>query len=147
MIERHLRRVDPSLSGLALRRAVQEAFDSYTRYYIESFRLPTLDARARWSVGSAPTGTPSTSSPAWKRGNGVILALPHLGGWVWAGRWMTDQGHPLTVVVEPLQATGVVRVVRRSPQQVGHERGSARPDAGGIVLKALRDNHVVCLLW
>ena len=40
MIERHLRRVDPTLRGLALRRAVQEAFDSYARYWIESFRLP-----------------------------------------------------------------------------------------------------------
>ena len=37
-----------------------------------------------------------------KKGNGVILALPHLGGWEWAGRWLTDQGLPITVVVEPL---------------------------------------------
>ncbi len=42
MVERHLRRANPALEGLALRRAVQEAFDSYARYWIESFRLPSL---------------------------------------------------------------------------------------------------------
>ena len=36
------------------------------------------------------------------KGNGVILALPHLGGWEWAGRWVTDQGLKMTVVVEAL---------------------------------------------
>ena len=40
MIERHLRRADPTLRGLRLRRAIQEAFDSYARYWLESFRLP-----------------------------------------------------------------------------------------------------------
>ena len=45
MIARHLRRADPTLGGLRLRRAVQEAFDFYARYWIESFRLPHLSAR------------------------------------------------------------------------------------------------------
>ena len=25
------------------------------------------------------------------KGNGVILALPHLGGWEWAGRWLAEK--------------------------------------------------------
>ena len=45
MIERHLQRVDPTLRGLRLRRAVQESFDSYARYWIESFRLPAMSKR------------------------------------------------------------------------------------------------------
>ena len=32
MIERHLQRVNPALKGFALRQAVQESFQSYTRY-------------------------------------------------------------------------------------------------------------------
>jgi len=44
-IERQLRRVDPTLEGWRLRRAVQDAFDSYARYWIETFRLPTLPAK------------------------------------------------------------------------------------------------------
>src|SRR5262245_38302868 len=46
MITRHLRRADPTLRGTRLRRAVQEAFDSYARYWLESFRLPYLTAEA-----------------------------------------------------------------------------------------------------
>ena len=45
IVERHMRRVDPSLHGWALRQAVQGAFDSYTRYWIDCLRLPSLPAR------------------------------------------------------------------------------------------------------
>ncbi|HEY7626534.1 MAG TPA: hypothetical protein VH761_05680, partial [Ilumatobacteraceae bacterium] len=42
VIARHLQRVNPQLHGHALRVAVQQAFDYYAQYYIESFRLPAL---------------------------------------------------------------------------------------------------------
>ena len=37
MVERHLRRVNPAIRGNAMRVAVQQAFDYYARYYVESF--------------------------------------------------------------------------------------------------------------
>ena len=40
-------------------------------------------------------------------GRGLILALPHLGGWEWAGAGLTDQGHPVTVIVEQLHPPGL----------------------------------------
>jgi len=42
IIQRHLQRVDPTLTGAILRRASQKSFDSYMRYYVESFQLPQL---------------------------------------------------------------------------------------------------------
>jgi KDO2-lipid IV(A) lauroyltransferase len=42
IIERHIRRVRPDYDKRQLRAAVQGAFDSYARYYVESFRLPGL---------------------------------------------------------------------------------------------------------
>ena len=42
MVMRHLQRVDPSLTGKQLQEATQQAFVSYTRYYLETFRLPSL---------------------------------------------------------------------------------------------------------
>src|SRR5205823_12068073 len=40
-VERNLRRVyGPHFGGLALRRAVDATFESYARYWAESFRLP-----------------------------------------------------------------------------------------------------------
>ena len=40
IIERHIRRVRPDYSEAQVRKAMQGAFDSYSRYYVESFRLP-----------------------------------------------------------------------------------------------------------
>ena len=101
MIERHLQRVNPALRGASLRVAVQQAFDSYAKYYVESFRLPTMSRQAVERPFSLEGFDHVTDSVA--AGNGTIFALPHLGGWEWAGRWMTDQGHRHTVVVEALQ--------------------------------------------
>jgi lauroyl/myristoyl acyltransferase len=145
MVERHLTRVDPSLSGMALRRAVQDAFDSYTRYYIESFRLPTLSTRAV-ARGFRTDGYDPHILQGLERGKGVILALPHLGGWEWAGRWMTDQGHKLTVVVEALEPPELFEWFVDLRQKLGMTVVPLGPEAGSTVLKALRDNEVVCLL-
>jgi KDO2-lipid IV(A) lauroyltransferase len=145
MVERHLTRVDPSLKGTALRRAVQDAFDSYTRYYIESFRLPTLSTRAV-ARGFRTDGYDPHILEGLERGKGVILALPHLGGWEWAGRWMTDQGHKLTVVVEALEPPELFEWFVDLRQKLGMNVVPLGPEAGSTVLKALRDNEVVCLL-
>ena len=45
-------------------------------------------------------------------GKGVILALPHLGGWEWAAAWMAAQGHHMLAVVEPLAAARTAGLVR-----------------------------------
>lgn len=144
MIERHLRRANPALSGVSLRVAVQQAFDSYARYYVESFRLPSLSARTvdrSFSVeGFEHIDT------ALAAGKGVIFALPHLGGWEWAGRWMTDKGYRLTVVVEALQPPELFEWFAALRRSLGMTVVPTGPAAGGAVLQALRENQVVCLL-
>jgi KDO2-lipid IV(A) lauroyltransferase len=144
MIERHLRRVDPTLRGLRLRRAVQEAFDSYARYWLESFRLPNL------SVATVERGFDVEGYQhivdALDEGNGVILVLPHLGGWEWAGRWIVDQGHQITVVVEQIEPPELFEWFVDLRSKLGMQVVALGPDAGKTVMRALRDNHVVCLL-
>lgn len=144
MIERHLHRVDPSLSGLRMRVAVQQSFNSYARYYAESFRLPTM-SRATVQRGFRIDGWDRVTS-ALDAGTGAILALPHLGGWEWAGRWMTDQGFPLSVVVESIEPVELFDWFASLRRQLGmtiipHGRG-----AGAAVLQALKRNEAVCLL-
>jgi len=144
MIERHLRRADPTLRGLRLRRAVQEAFDSYARYWLESFRLPSL------SVETVERGFDVDGYEhivdALAAGNGVILVLPHLGGWEWAGRWIVDQGHQITVVVEQIDPPELFDWFVELRSGLGMQVVALGPDAGKTVMRALRDNHVVCLL-
>jgi phosphatidylinositol dimannoside acyltransferase len=145
MIERQLRRVDPTLEGWRLRRAVQDAFDSYARYWIETFRLPTLPAKVV-SDGFTEEGYTAHIEGGLAAGRGVILALPHLGGWEWAGRWLTDVGHRVTVIVEQLDPPELFDWFVRLRRDLGMTVVPLGPGAGRAVLKALADNEVVCLL-
>lgn len=145
MIERHLRRVDPSLRGWRLRQAVQDAFDSYARYWIESFRLPTLPARIV-DAGFEIDGFLPHIVGGLERGRGVILALPHVGGWEWAGRWLVDRGHRVTAIVEHVDPPELFDWFVRLRNQLGMSIVPLGPDAGRAVLRALADNEIVCLL-
>lgn len=144
MIERHIKRVNPALGGASLRVAVGQAFDSYARYYVESFRLPSLSKRVvdrSFSVDGFHHIT-----DALELGKGCIFALPHLGGWEWAGRWMTDQGYKLTVVVEALEPPELFEWFADLRQELGMTVVPTGPNAGTAVTKALRENQIVCLL-
>jgi KDO2-lipid IV(A) lauroyltransferase len=144
MIERHLRRVDPTLRGLRLRTASRAAFDYYARYWIESFRLPTLSRRvvdASWEVGGYEHVTDALSL-----GRGAVVALPHLGGWEWAGRWIADQGHPITVVVERIEPPELFEWFVDLRSQLGMTVVPLGPDAAPAIATALKNNHIVCLL-
>jgi len=144
MIERHLRRVDPTLRGVRLRRASQQAFDFYARYWIESFQLPTMSRRAV-ERGFSEDGYPQILE-ALRAGQGAILTLPHLGGWEWAGRWIADRGHQITVVVERLDPPELFDWFVDLRSKLGMNVVPLGPSAGSDVLAALRANHVVCLL-
>jgi KDO2-lipid IV(A) lauroyltransferase len=144
MIQRHLRRVNPKVSSAVLRVQTQGAFDSYARYYVESFKLPTMSKRSV-ERGFTKEGYQHIVDGL-AAGNGVILALPHLGGWEWAGRWMTDQGHRLTVVVEPLEPPELFQWFVDLRQSLGMTVVPLGDGAATAVMKALKANEVVCLL-
>lgn len=141
----NLRRIDPSLEGFALRRATTEAFDSYARYWIESFRLPHL-AAGEVERGLSTRGYWEYVLPGLEAGQGVILALPHLGGWEWAGRWLADRGHRVTAVVERIEPPELFDWFVKLRSDLGMNIVAADASAGTEVLAALKRNEVVCLL-
>jgi len=144
MVERHLQRVDPSLKGSHLKKATQQAFQSYTRYYLETFRLASLSQNAI-NVAHTVEGFEHIERSA-SLGKGTILALPHMGGWEWAGRWLIDQGYQLTAVVERLENTPLFEWFVDLRSRFG-VNVIALDDAAGIsVGNALRANEVVSLL-
>ena len=145
MVDRHMERVVPRASASERRRLVQAVFDNYTRYYLESFRLPivTVEEVRR---GMTIEGFDEHLKPALAAGKGAIVALPHLGGWEWAGRWMTDQGQAMTVVVEPLQPVELFEWFVDLRRRFGMTVVPLGPEAGPAVLRALNANEIVCLL-
>ena len=144
IIERHLQRVNPKLRGASLRVAAQQSFDSYAHYYMESFRLPSLSKRTvarNFTVDGFEHITDALAL-----GNGCIFALPHLGGWEWAGRWMTDHGYKLTVVVEALEPPELFQWFADLRKDLGMTVIPTGPKAGTEVMAALKRNEIVCLL-
>ena len=144
MVMRHLQRVDPNLSGKRLDVATQQAFVSYTRYYLETFRLTSL-SKQQIAQGHHVEGFEHIQDSAAK-GKGTILALPHMGGWEWSGRWLIDQGYQLTAVVERLENTELFEWFVELRSRYGVNVIALTDDAGVAVGKALQDNHVVSLL-
>ncbi len=145
LVERHLQRAyGVPLGPRELRRAGWRAFESYARYWIESFRLPVLTGReiddGMWAEGLEHLDA------ALSAGNGAILALPHLGGWDFGGAWLVRRGYPLTVVVEPLEPPELLAWFTRLRVRMGLEVIPLGPRAGSAVLHALRANRVVALL-
>ena len=144
-VERNLRRVDPSLSGAALARKVRETFESYARYYEESFRLPGTSA-AELDAGFTHEGYEHLSA-ALERGNGAIMAMPHLGGWEWSGFWLTQvKGYPVTAVVERLDPPELFDWFVGLRRSFGFEIVALGPDAGIATTRALKANHTLALL-
>ena len=128
-----------------LRRATAAAFSSYARYWLESFRLPALSELTLDRGIDVPAY--HHVEEALERGNGVILALPHLGGWEWAGFWMATVNRlPITVVVEPLDPPALFEWFVRFRERLGMRVVPLGPSAGREVLGALRRNEIVCLL-
>ena len=148
-VERNLRRVHgEDFGGFAMRRAVNATFESYARYYIDSFRLPGTSPAAieagiivdGWDkVDRALDDNPE--------GTGIILALPHLGGWEWAGFWVTAcRGRKLTVVVESLEPPDLYEWFVELREAFGMHVVPLGPGVASAVLAALRAGHIVCLL-
>ncbi len=145
MLARHLRRAQPGLDGQAPTRAVGRGFESYARYYVESFRLPEVPAEDLAAGIDVPDY--HHVSTALEQGNGVILALPHLGGWEWAGFWLTSVNKvPVTVVVEALEPPELFDWFASLRSAFGMNVVLADASAGSQVAAALGRNEVVCLL-
>ena len=101
MVERNLRRVRPEaydgpLGQARLHRDVQRVFDSYSRYWVDLLRLPHL-SEDQVVRGFRGTGMDQIGDSI-DRGIGPILALPHLGGWEWAARWLSITGYQVAAV-------------------------------------------------
>lgn len=145
MVERHLARALPEASAAHRRELAQQAFGSYARYWLESFRLPSV-SDADVARGHDVQGYHHIDA-ALELGRGVILALPHLGGWEWSAFWLSRVKHVrVTAVVEPLSPPALFEWFVELRRSLDMNLVALGPGAGKQVLAALRRNDVVCLL-
>lgn len=148
MAERHQRRV-ATATGLtgdaALRRAVGSVFGSYGRYWFELFRLPS-ESPQRIAEHIRVDGFEHVEA-ALAQGQGVIFALPHLGGWEYAGAWLAavHSQTPLAVV-EPVEPPELFRWFARQRRAMGMEVVPLGDGTASLLVRALGENRVVALV-
>jgi KDO2-lipid IV(A) lauroyltransferase len=97
----NLARVRPDVTGATLDALTLDAVRSYLRYWCESFRLPS------WPVDDLVRRSRTVDEhhlrDAYAEGHGVVVALPHMANWDWAGAWACATGMPLVTVAERLK--------------------------------------------
>ena len=93
--------VRPGLDDAALDELTRDGVRSYLRYWCESFRLPS------WPIDDVVRRCHTVDEhlvrDAYAEGRGVVVPLPHMANWDWAGAWTCATGMPLATVAERLQ--------------------------------------------
>ena len=145
LVRRNLRRVlGPGASDAEVERAVREAFDSYARYWVESSRVASL--RADEIEGCFAIEGFERFRQEMGRGRGVVIALPHVGSWEIGGRWLAQQGYPMTTVGELLEPPELFDWFTAQRAELGLTVLPPGGDTTVQLLDALRRGKVVGLL-
>jgi len=148
-LEANLVRVlGPDVDGKKLRAVSREGMRSYSRYWLEVFRLPVMPVE-RLVDGMRAEGPFDEAFGYLAEGRGVVFALPHTGNWDQAAAYIMAKGAgSITAVVERLKPEAVYEKFVAFREGLGMEvlpaSGGARPF--GILAQRLRAGRVVVLV-
>jgi KDO2-lipid IV(A) lauroyltransferase len=146
MYARHLRRVmGPGMSEAEVAATTRRAFLNYGRYWFEGARLPAIGADVVNDRMVVESGWEHLVA-GMEAGNGVIMALPHIGSWEWGGAWLALQGYPMTSVAEPLKPPAMYDWFVSQREAMGLTIVPLGTDASGVLLRTLRAGKLVGLL-
>lgn len=125
--------------------STREAFELYWRYWFDAFHLPGLSddevlARVRCD-------TQERLRKALDAGRGAIVALPHMGNWDAAGRWMSAIGLPVVSVAEDLRPRRLAQLFLEHRSALGMDIvGLSDANLGRQLSAALGANRIVALV-
>ncbi|WP_030770630.1 phosphatidylinositol mannoside acyltransferase [Streptomyces sp. NRRL F-2664] len=145
-LESNLARVVPGAGPERLRELSKAGMRSYMRYWMESFRLPTMDPE-RFGT-DVEFQDEHILRDALASGRGVVVALPHLANWDLAGAWAIGHlGVRFTTVAERLKPESLYDRFVAYRESLGME---VLPHSGGaafgILARRLRSGGLVCLV-
>jgi KDO2-lipid IV(A) lauroyltransferase len=129
-----------------VRSAAREAFDLYARYWYESFRAPDMpieEVRRRFIMEGE-----GAIDAALKAGTGCIAALPHMGNWDVAGRWVSDRFERIASVAEDLRPPRLRDLFLEHRRRLGMRIVplTATAHVGQQLASLLADNWIVALV-
>ncbi len=129
-----------------VRASTREAFELYGRYWHESFlatRWSDDEIRSRFICDGY-----DRLERALTTGHGAVLALPHMGNWDVAGRFMATMGKPVVSVAEELRPPELFDLFLRHRRELGMDIIGLSTDGtvGRQLTAALAQNRVVALV-
>jgi phosphatidylinositol dimannoside acyltransferase len=150
-LRKNLRRVmGADLSAAQLEQLTRDGMRSYARYWLETFRLPTMDrAEVVRRIGACTIGARHVDE-AIDAGRGYILALPHMANYDAAALWLIDRyRQPFSTVMERLEPRSLFDRFIAYRRSLGMD---VLPLTGGAaapvhaLTERLRANGGVCLV-
>ncbi|NJC72712.1 phosphatidylinositol mannoside acyltransferase [Planosporangium thailandense] len=139
--------VGPDVPDAEFDALVRAGLRSYSRYWLEAFRLPALTRDD--ILCSFRLENEEILAEAVAAGRGVVVALPHAGNWDLAGAWVAAKGWPITTVAERLKPEGLYERFLAFRRGLGMEilplTGGERP-AIDVLEDRVRAGWVVPLL-
>lgn len=125
--------------------STREAFELYGRFWYDAFHLPVMSDDA--ILARVDCDTAHRIDAALGCGKGAIVALPHLGNWDVAGRWMAAIGHPVVAVAEELEPRRLFELFIEHRRAIGMEIvGLSEQNVGRQLAARLASNRVVALV-
>jgi phosphatidylinositol dimannoside acyltransferase len=147
-LRRNLRTVvGPGKSEAELDELVRAGLRSYARYWMEAFRLPSRSRKQLLTDFVLETHDELARVIA--EGNGVVLALPHVGNWDAAAAYVVSNGWRLVTVAERLKPEAVYEQFMAYRQKLGMEvvplTGGRRPPLD-VLEEKVEQGYAVALL-
>ncbi|MEV4312136.1 phosphatidylinositol mannoside acyltransferase [Actinocrispum sp. NPDC049592] len=148
-LRRNLRRVVPDASEEQLDHLVRDGLRSYSRYWKETFRLPSMNAKSIAAQVDETAVGKDVIDAGLERGNGVVVALPHTGNFDVSGIWVSQNYGGFTTVAERLKPESLYKRFLAYRESLGFE---VLPLTGGVtspyrvMVERLRQNRVICLV-
>jgi KDO2-lipid IV(A) lauroyltransferase len=140
----NLFRVKPELSQSELNDLVSRSFDSYMRYWCDTFRIQD------WSVERIQRSVTLNNGhlliDAVQTGKGVVVALPHSGNWDHAGAYFCSIGLPLVTVAERLKPEALFQKFLEYRTSMGFEVLSLDSRSFVTLMKRAREKRLIALV-
>ncbi len=148
-LERNLSRVlsapDRLIEPAVLERFVKRGFANYAQYWAEGAKLPALSRQTIVSRFRIAEGLEYLED-AFAQGNGVVIALPHVGSWEWGGSYLSSLGMPMTAVAEELEPPELFEWFTTKREVIGIHIEGLNREASTKLLNVLKSGGVIGLL-
>lgn len=143
---RNLELIRPNLDAARREALVRDILRTTVRQAMETLRLWTRPA-ARNLADIAEVHGEALFDAALRRGDGLIVAAPHLGNWELLNQWLAHKT-PLAILYRPPESAVGEAFLRRVRARAGGQVEQVRAEAAGVrtLLKRLQRGGVVGIL-